>query len=92
MTQPTMTGMEIEAVRSLARTMDARADEIDQLVASTSGVVSGMNWRGADRERFVGEWNGTHVSRLRRLSAGLRDAAERARQKAAQQERISRAH
>lgn len=90
MPQP-MTGMEISAIRSLARTMDDRADEVDRLVATTTAEVQGLNWRGADRERFVAAWDNQHVGQLRRLAAGLRDAAERARRKAAEQERISRA-
>lgn len=84
-------GMEIQAIRALARTMDNRADEIDTLASQAGSRVHGLSWRGNDRERFVNEWESTHAVRLRRVAEGLRDAANHARHKAAEQERVSRA-
>ena len=84
-------GMEVQAIRALARTMESRADEIDGLVAQATSEVHGLTWRGNDRERFVREWDGTHASQLRRTAQGLREAAGHAWHKAAEQERISRA-
>jgi uncharacterized protein YukE len=85
-------GMEIAAIRSLARTMDDRAGEIDRLLAKASAEVNDLNWQGADRDRFVHEWEGTHAAHLRRVATGLRQAANDARRKAAEQERVSQAH
>ncbi len=84
-------GMEIAAIRSLARTMDGRADEIEHLMAQATAEVNGLTWRGEDRERFVREWESHHARQLLRVSAGLREAANHARRKASEQERISRA-
>lgn len=83
-------GMEIAAVRSLARTMESRAQEIEGLLAQASVEVNGLNWHGADRERFVRQWETDHARQLRGVAAGLREAAQHARRKAAEQERASR--
>lgn len=84
-------GMEIAAIRSLARTMESRATEIEGLLNQATAEVNSLNWHGADRERFVNQWESDHASRLRGVAAGLREAAEQARYKAAEQERVSRA-
>lgn len=91
MLDPAMSGMEIQAIRALARTMDERADEIERLLGSVTNQVDNLNWRGADRERFVKTWQSEHATNLRRVATGLREAAEHARGKAAEQERISQA-
>ncbi len=84
-------GMEIAAIRGLARTLDARAGEIDALIARASSEVNSLVWSGADRDRFVNNWESHHAARLRKVAQGLRDAAGQARRKAAEQERVSRA-
>lgn len=84
-------GMEVQAIRALARTMESRAAEIEELVARAGTEVHGLTWRGNDRDRFVGEWDGVHATQLSRTAQGLRDAAGHAWRKAAEQERVSRA-
>lgn len=84
-------GMEISAIRSLACTMESRATEIEGLLNQATAEVNSLNWHGADRERFVREWESNHAGHLRGVAAGLREAAEQARYKAAEQERVSRA-
>lgn len=89
--QEPMTGMEIHAIRRLARTMDDRADEIEGTLNAVTGEIRSLNWHGSDRERFQRDWESDHVTRLRRVAAGLRTAADQARAKANEQERISAA-
>jgi len=83
-------GMETEQVRQLARQLDGRADEIERMLRSTTARLSGLPWVGADRERFLNTWNSTHAAKLHAVAKGLRDAAERARFNAAEQDRVSR--
>lgn len=85
-----MFGMEILAIRNLARTMEQRAGEIETLLRTTSQRIGGLEWSGTDRERFVGEWESTHAPKLAKVAAGLRDAAATARFNANEQERVSR--
>lgn len=92
MANSAMTGMEIQAIRSLARTMDDRANEIERLLGTATNQIHDIHWRGADRERFVREWEHTHGRKLRAVAAGLRNAAAEARRKATEQERVSRAY
>lgn len=87
-----MTGMEIQAIRRLARTMDDRAAEIERLLGTATSRVHSLNWRGNDRNRFVNDWDSQHAPKLRTVATGLRAAADDARRKATEQERISRAH
>ena len=85
-------GMEIQAVRRFARTLDERAAEIERVIAAANARIDSINWRGNDRERFVRTWHDQHEGRLRRAATGMREAAGAARAKAAEQERISRSH
>lgn len=85
-----MSGMEIAAIRQLARLMDQRAETLESGVRRLTQRVQSLEWAGADRERFVGEWTSNHGPKLAAAAAGLRDAAERARRHANEQERISR--
>lgn len=85
-----MFGMEILAIRNLAKSMEDRADDIESVLRNTTSRISGLEWAGADRERFVGEWEGTHAPKLAKVVAGLRDAAATARYNANEQERVSR--
>lgn len=85
-------GMEIQAVRRFARTLDERAAEIERVIGAANARVDSVSWRGNDRDRFVRDWHDVHEGRLRRAAAGMRDAAGAARAKAAEQERVSRSH
>lgn len=89
MSKGNYSGMEIAAIRSLARKMDSRAQEIESLLNRATAEVNGLNWHGADRDRFVRQWESEHARELRAVAAGLREAADQARRKAAEQERVS---
>ncbi len=91
MRQENLSGMDISQIRSMAKQMDSKADEIRGLVDGLSGQVEAASWAGADRERFVGEWRNRHASALRSVADNLDLAARRAREQADAQERASRA-
>jgi uncharacterized protein YukE len=74
----TMWGMDISEVESLVHNMDARAQELEQLVAQLTSQLESARWVGPDRDNFLGEWNSSHVPALRNVAAGLQDAAQRA--------------
>ena len=83
-------GMESAQVRQLASQMDRRADEIDAMLRSTTARLSGLPWVGNDRNRFIDSWNSIHATKLRAVARGLREAAEKARFNANEQDRVSR--
>lgn len=82
-------GMDIGAVRSLAQQMRAKADEIQQIAGQLTSALTGVQWVGPDRERFVNDWQGQHVTALSRVCEELRNAAQLADQNATQQEQAS---
>ena len=83
------TGMDTAAVRSLATQMDTSASSIQEIVNNLTNSLQSTQWVGADREQFLGEWQGTHVAQLRNVISGLNDAAGKARRNADQQDQAS---
>lgn len=86
-----LSGMDISQIRSMARSMDGKADEMRRLVDQLTGEVERASWAGQDRERFVDEWRQRHAVALRRVADNLDEAARQARIHADAQERVSRA-
>ncbi|MCU1498140.1 MAG: hypothetical protein JWM47_2093 [Acidimicrobiales bacterium] len=84
-------GMDVAQIRSLAGRMRTEAGEIEGLIHSLTGRLSGVAWKGQDRERFISEWQLRHVVALRRVADGLQNASAQADQHADQQEWASRA-
>ncbi|MCU4185601.1 WXG100 family type VII secretion target [Acidiferrimicrobium sp. IK] len=82
-------GLDPSAVRSLAAQMRNASSEIQQLTQSLTTQLQNAHWVGPDRERFVGEWNGQHVSQLHAVMNALTEAAQAAEQNASQQEQAS---
>lgn len=87
-----LSGMDISQIRSMARNMDGKADEIRGLVDELTRAVDAASWAGQDRERFVDEWRHRHASALRSVADNLDSAARQARDHASAQERASRDH
>ena len=81
-----LTGMDIAEVRSLAGQLDNSAASIQDIVSRLTTNLSGANWIGPDRERFVGEWQGSHCQQLNAVVQALQDAANKARMNADDQE------
>ena len=85
------TGMDIAQVRALSRKMRAEADDIDRQVAHLTGQIQSAPWKGADRERYLDEWNHRHAAGLKQAAEALRGAASEAGRYADQQEWASKA-
>jgi len=83
------TGMDISAVRTLATTLNSKAEEIRSLTQQLTGQLDSTPWVGPDRERFYGDWTGQYVAALNQVAQGLTDASQRATQNANQQEQAS---
>jgi uncharacterized protein YukE len=84
-----ITGMDIDGVRQLATQMDNNADQIAQLIGALDAALQSTEWIGPDRERFVGDWQGTFMPQLTTVANSLRDTAIAARDNADQQEQAS---
>lgn len=84
-------GMDIGQIRALAVRMRSEASTIDAAIQRLTGRLTGVEWRGPDRERFIDEWQSRHVAALRRVVDGLESAAAQATEYANRQEWASRA-
>jgi phosphoenolpyruvate carboxylase len=84
-----MTGMDVAGVRQVALQMTTAANDIQTAMTTLTHALSGAAWVGADRERFVSDWNGEHVQALHNVIQSLTDAATLASQNAQEQETTS---
>lgn len=83
------TGMDITGVRQLATQLGSKADAIQTITQELSGLLQNTQWIGADRERFVNDWQSQHVAALTKVITGLNDAARIATTNAQEQETAS---
>lgn len=84
-----MTGMDVQQVRQLAQQMNNAAQQIRQLQQQLTGQLEATPWEGQDKQRFVGEWTGTHVRNLVAVATSLETASTDANRNAEQQEAAS---
>ena len=82
-------GMDIDAVRALATQMNNNADQIQNLMNTMTTQLQNTNWVGPDREKFLGDWQSTHVSQLNNVITGLQQASQDAQRNAGEQETAS---
>jgi uncharacterized protein YukE len=85
----TYLGLDPTAVRQLASNLNNVASEIQNLASQLTNQLQNTAWTGPDREQFVGEWQGTHMSQLHTVINALQDASQKATQNATQQEQAS---
>lgn len=78
-----------EEVDELAALFERKASDLETTVGEISSKLGSTTWRGNDRERFEGDWQGTISSNLRSAANQLRDAGQVARQNADQQRQAS---
>lgn len=84
-----MTGMDVQQVRQLAQQMSNGAQQIRALQQQLSSQLEATPWEGADKQRFVGEWTGTHVRNLIAVATSLETASTDANRNAEQQDAAS---
>ncbi len=84
-----MIGMDVEAVRGLARTFEQKATAIDEIITTINSQLSSVEWKGNDAEQFRNDWNTTLTTQLRNVAQALRDAQQKANKNAQDQETTS---
>ena len=85
------TGMDIGGVRTLATQMDHSADNIQTQMSQLTASLQSTQWVGPDHDHFVSEWQSTHCHQLQNVVNSLKEAANKARLNATQQEQASNA-
>lgn len=84
-----MVGADIAALRGFAKSLIDRRSKISTTVDQLTATIEGLNWMGADRERFVREWNQVHRPGLQQILADLHDNSVKVMHYAAAQEQAS---
>ena len=82
-------GLDVIAIKALARQLDAGSAEVDALSRELTTALANVEWFGADQRRFVSEWNSTHRASLQRVRELLSTASTIALQNAKDQEHKS---
>ncbi|MGH3677202.1 MAG: hypothetical protein ACRDU5_15965 [Mycobacterium sp.] len=82
-------GQDIEQVQMLANQLNARAGEVEKLIAQLSATVDSIEWQGPDAERFKADWKGQHAAQLRAVVSTLQTASQDARRNAQDQQMAS---
>lgn len=82
-------GMDPEQVRAMAAQLSAGAQQIRDLASGIGAQIEATPWTGADRDQFVGEWQGHHMQALLAVSDSIEHAAQKAQSNADQQEQTS---
>lgn len=85
-------GMDVGEVRNLATKLDGQSSEVEKVVTTVDGLISGMSaiWVGKDATDFAGWWNDQHKPALKKLQSHLAGLARAARHNAQEQEDVSR--
>jgi hypothetical protein len=87
----TVWGLDADSVRTLARQMDGKADELERIRMSVRSSLSAAPWNGHDADRFRQEWQSTHETRLVNAVTMLRAAGNDLLRNLSQQEQTSAA-
>lgn len=82
-------GMEIEAVRTLARQFGQKANEIEQIQSQLTTQLGSTQWVGNDAARFREEWQSRHSQSLRQVISALQGAEQDALRNVSEQESAS---
>ncbi|QAY69957.1 WXG100 family type VII secretion target [Xylanimonas protaetiae] len=82
-------GMITTEVRALARSLQTDADELTTISQKITQQLHGVFWKGADAERFRGEWEQTHRAALKQVAAALQDFGHLAKTNADDQDKTS---
>lgn len=85
------TGMNIEAVRSLGVNLGQKADEINSTMTSLQSQLQAVEWNGPDADQFRNAWDGDLKAKLQVVIDQLRDAGEKAKRNAQEQQDASAA-
>ena len=82
-------GMNTEQVKSIAKEVKSDAAQLDSMIKKVGSKIQGADWKGHDREQFVGEWN-QHMAQFNRIHQMLMDTAVKMEKNATEQEQASR--
>lgn len=84
-------GMNVEQVKNLAKKLDEKANQIQQIITETRNILNSVAWEGPDAKRFKSEWESKGVRQLQEAKEILTQTAQAANRNADQQQQASNA-
>jgi uncharacterized protein YukE len=82
-------GADVEQLDRLSAKFKEKAASVDQIVSQISTQLSGTWWKGADADRFRGQWDGELRGQLTKVKAVLEATAQTLTKQAADQRAVS---
>ena len=82
-------GADVQQLKDLGGKLQAGATEIENQKSNLDKVLKGTDWKGPDAERFRSEWDGNHMTQLAKVADALKEAGQKAKKNADQQEQAS---
>jgi uncharacterized protein YukE len=83
-------GADVQQLRQLGSKLQAGASEIETQKSTLTKVLSSTNWEGPDADKFRNEWSGTHTTMLTKVAEALKEAGDKAKRNAEEQDQASR--
>jgi uncharacterized protein YukE len=84
-----LSGLDVEAVRSLANTLRTQAEGVRQVVTTIAAQMGQTQWSGPDAVQFQEEWEGNHAAKLQEIATALETYGTTADANASTQESTS---
>lgn len=84
-----MYGQDIEQVQNLSSQLNAKADDIQNVITQLSSAISSVQWMGPDADRFRSDWQSQHTAQLKAVVSALRTASQNASRNAQEQQSAS---
>jgi uncharacterized protein YukE len=85
----TMKGMDIEAGRQSAQTIQQGSQELEQLTNTLTQSLEGFQWIGPDADRTRQTWQSEHRTALTNISQALQEFSTLINNQAQEQEQVS---
>ncbi|QIG42173.1 hypothetical protein G5V58_04800 [Nocardioides anomalus] len=85
----TMKGMDIEAGRQSAQTIQQGSQELEQLTNTLTQSLESFQWIGPDADRTRQSWQSEHRTALTNISQALQEFSTLINNQAQEQEQVS---
>jgi hypothetical protein len=81
--------MDTTQARGHAGKIDSGVSSVKKLIAEISNMLENTYWSGADRERFMADWDGQLRPAAAQVVQNLQSAADELRRRADEQDALS---
>ncbi|HEY8701981.1 MAG TPA: hypothetical protein VIM08_13655 [Arthrobacter sp.] len=83
-------GADVQQLKDLGSKLQAGASEIENQKSALNKALHSTDWKGPDADKFRTDWDSNHMTQLSRVADALKEASQKAKQNADQQDQTSR--